>query len=132
MSVGFGRSPNAVPRFSNRMTPYLVDHERRRAVRPFRVDAHLEGHAVSGADGVHRVGEDRVENLVRLGPHVPQHVTDAVRFVGVDGEELDVPLLELGYFVAQLCELAVADGSGVAVHEHQHHGLLALEVLASL
>lgn len=92
------------------------------------MNPHLKGHAVGGTDHVCRVGENRIQDFARLSSYIPEHVPDTVRFVRVDGEELDVSLFELGDRVAQLREWAVADRSGVAVDEHQHHGLLTLEV----
>lgn len=104
---------------------FLVDEESGGPVGPFGVDAHLERHAIGGADGMNRIGENRKGQHVRPDANRTEHVPDPVRLVRVDGDELGVTFLDLLDVVAQLRELPVANGSGVAVDEDEHNIHLA-------
>ena len=46
----------------------------------------------------------------------------------IDGQELRSGFFERLELVAQLRELTMADGSGIAVNEDQHDGLFAAEI----
>ena len=52
---------------------------------------------------------------------------DAITFVGIDDENLNLQCLKLGLMAAQLRQLFVADGSRIAVDENENDRLLAPE-----
>jgi hypothetical protein len=93
------------------------------------VDAHLERDAVAPARDQRGIEEQGDPSDSGGGAGVGPQASRGPFLVRVHGEDLHGAQFVLGFDgLAQLDELAMADGSGVAVEEDQHDGRPAAEV----
>lgn len=107
---------------------FSIDEERRRAIADLDVDAHLERHAVGGAYGEGRIGQQRIVQVVRSEPGLLEQGSRRPDFMRIDRDQFRAALANLTQPVAQLRELTMTDGSGVAIDEDQHDRAHAAEI----
>ncbi len=110
----------------------LVDDKCCWAVTELSVNPHLKGDAIRCADGLSWVEQQREIDIGCLEPSLLEQVLGRPRLVGINCQQLGVEPLERGKLVAQLRELAVADGSRIAIDKHEHDSLLASVVAESV
>ena len=103
----------------------FVDDERGRSIAPFRMNAHLEGHAVCRADRQSGIHEQGILQIVRAEAGFSQEIFCREDFMRIDGQELSLEFLQRFELFAQLRELPVTDRSGISVNEYKHHSFLA-------
>ena len=106
----------------------LIDDERGWAIAEFCVDSHLKGDSVACTHRERRISQHRITQVISAEAAFFEQKFRRPHFVRIDGQKFGVEICEVIERVTQLRELAVADRSGVAIDEHQHHSLFALKL----